>query len=873
MIVRSVRSQYIAVYYPRHNSVHPHAMLTRAMFMIPRAFQPPLVAASGMDGCSMHMLTLTTAPKQRLGMGIVNRNGKEVVDTVVPGSPADRAGVHVDDVIKSVNGKSIEGMAHTAVVAKVVKAAASPTIMIEVLRRCQPTLKTVEAARQDFTAKEKKASGEKADKLAAGKKAKQEMIDRVAKKREGASGERADKLAAEKKAKQPAAAPKKSNTEIVMEARRKAGLAAPMIDWVAKKRQEEQATQKAQAIQATRGSDFEPMSAETTKSLLKPFPKFAKLAVHMENPINPINEHCKTHSTRFVDPEFQATYSSIDPSSSAINSSPVCWKRLGSLYQHEPTIFAQEYGPAGIADCIVQGHLGDCWLIATFASICSTTPGCIRTLFEPAEYNPHGVYSIKFFVYGKPVWIIVDDLIPCGANGKPIYAHSRTGHNYFVALLEKAVAKFYGSYSHLGGSVKNDATANKVMELLTGGIASHVLDFPANFLEMFKMIFATGGGVNLSFKPDPFVESDAGISNRSLPAPPTSGVNLLRTLTLTTAPKQSLGMGIVNRNGKEVVDTVVPGSPADRAGVHVDDVIKSVNGESIKRMAHTAVVAKVVKAAARPTIDIKVTRRGGEIKPKTHAKELWSHAANLGLIMTHAYSVVDVAGGSDSAVTGGRTFLRLRNPWGVKEWKGPWSDASELWSMHPDIRDELITKRGYDDSDDGSFWMEARDVKRHVNQSQWCWSSRFMHTQRSFQTSSATGGAAHHHFYLTVTEPGMFMVQLNGEDWHYERFIIIKGGDGTHPTCTHVNDVVARPQEVRYDDRNALLPYGEWRGTLERGAYWIVAENFKRDNTSPFTLKVVSSVSFKFEVIKRRNQFVCKERGWYFDCRHYRGAS
>ena len=34
---------------------------------------------------------------------------------------------------------------------------------------------------------------------------------------------------------------------------------------------------------------------------------------------------------------------------------------------------------------------------------------------------------------------------------------------------------------------------------------------------------------------------------------------------------------------------------------------------------------------------------------------------------------------------GDRKMVRLRNPWGVFEWKGDWGDHSKLWEQHPDI--------------------------------------------------------------------------------------------------------------------------------------------------------------------------------------------
>ncbi|QRV99623.1 calpain family cysteine protease [Ceratobasidium sp. AG-Ba] len=45
-----------------------------------------------------------------------------------------------------------------------------------------------------------------------------------------------------------------------------------------------------------------------------------------------------------------------------------------------------------------------------------------------------------------------------------------------------------------------------------------------------------------------------------------------------------------------------------------------------------------------------------------------------GVYTLHAYSILD------AIEVNGKRFLRLRNPWGKSEWKGPWSDGSKEWT-------------------------------------------------------------------------------------------------------------------------------------------------------------------------------------------------
>ena len=45
----------------------------------------------------------------------------------------------------------------------------------------------------------------------------------------------------------------------------------------------------------------------------------------------------------------------------------------------------------------------------------------------------------------------------------------------------------------------------------------------------------------------------------------------------------------------------------------------------------------------------------------------------------------------------------MRNPWGQGEWKGDWSDASPKWT------DELKSKVGFTDKNDGVFFIAEHD--------------------------------------------------------------------------------------------------------------------------------------------------------------------
>ncbi|XP_077398165.1 calpain-12 [Festucalex cinctus] len=75
-----------------------------------------------------------------------------------------------------------------------------------------------------------------------------------------------------------------------------------------------------------------------------------------------------------------------------------------------------------------------------------------------------------------------------------------------------------------------------------------------------------------------------------------------------------------------------------------------------------------------------------------------------GLIKGHAYAITDtdqVRHEADEIL-----LVRLRNPWGFTEYRGPWSDTSKKWvNVFKEEKERLEMKR----REDGEFWMSADD--------------------------------------------------------------------------------------------------------------------------------------------------------------------
>uniref|UniRef100_A0AAR2IP90 Calpain 5a n=1 Tax=Pygocentrus nattereri TaxID=42514 RepID=A0AAR2IP90_PYGNA len=115
---------------------------------------------------------------------------------------------------------------------------------------------------------------------------------------------------------------------------------------------------------------------------------------------------------------------------------------------------------------------------------------------------------------------------------------------------------------------------------------------------------------------------------------------------------------------------------------------------------------------------LKVHNRGGLISCSIRATSQADMEARLdcGLVKGHAYAVTDVRrvrlghGLLAFFKSEKLTMIRMRNPWGEREWNGPWSDSSEEWQR---VSKSEREKLGVTVEDDGEFWMTFEDFSKH----------------------------------------------------------------------------------------------------------------------------------------------------------------
>lgn len=125
------------------------------------------------------------------------------------------------------------------------------------------------------------------------------------------------------------------------------------------------------------------------------------------------------------------------------------WQRLENLYHGK---IVDKTDPFSIQ----QGLLGDCYFIAAMVSIAKNKE-IVETLFSEPRNNEKYAACVTFNFMGKRTPVIVDTTVPV-KSGKAIFAHPAEQETpLWFCLVEKAFAKYHGSYSSIVGGMSHVA--------------------------------------------------------------------------------------------------------------------------------------------------------------------------------------------------------------------------------------------------------------------------------------------------------------------------------------------------------------------------------------------------------------------------------
>ena len=324
-------------------------------------------------------------------------------------------------------------------------------------------------------------------------------------------------------------------------------------------------------------------------------------------------------------------------------------------------------------------------------AVLASRPSLLEKIFSSSNssLNPSGVYSLHLCVSGHWTPVILDDFLPCFAeSGEPAYMGiGATTGAIWPALLEKALAKVFGSYSALSRALSPSAVS----------------------LELIDALFQTLTGCSVK-----------SLSTRGVPA------KQPQALTMTPSTNTSVIVPAATAGGP---DTAASASLPTAA---TNGSTPTVTASNAAKAASTSgsTTSKVAPIVASSTTATSVSPRAPLIsvseplwsllqKEATSEQLIWGtsltaeelHTAPAEVKM--AFSRFALRAGCSYAINrvvqlppsvgGGARLVQFSNLHSLPPpSSGAWSDASSLWSR--EVRS--LVKPGLDAGKSGQAWME-----------------------------------------------------------------------------------------------------------------------------------------------------------------------
>ena len=179
----------------------------------------------------------------------------------------------------------------------------------------------------------------------------------------------------------------------------------------------------------------------------------------------------------------------------------------------------------------------------------------------------------------------------------------------------------------------------------------------------------------------------------------------------------------------------------------------------------------------------------------------------FGLVNNHAYTLSSV---KEYDYQGQNIRLvRLRNPWGYKEWFGDWSDNSSLWD------DELKKVFNLVSADDGAFYISIEDFLKFFS---WSYICHVMY-DCNIKSFSLNGDSLNKPqvFNLYVDKESKIAISLIFRHWRFNRHLI----DKEHPATILIGRYDENYKIVYVDGVYSANKNLEFAPILKKGYYVI----------------------------------------------------
>ena len=116
------------------------------------------------------------------------------------------------------------------------------------------------------------------------------------------------------------------------------------------------------------------------------------------------------------------------------------------------------------------------------ASAVARNPERLKKIFYNDGLSNNGIYALRMYVLGVPITVTIDDRFPL-VEGNSIFAAASPDGALWGILIEKAIAKIYGSYESIVGGDPSVA-----IEMLTGAPSERYHHTDKTALEVWDLI-------------------------------------------------------------------------------------------------------------------------------------------------------------------------------------------------------------------------------------------------------------------------------------------------------------------------------------------------------------------------------------------------